>query len=66
MEVFVIINNTGIKINVDVNAKNWLTKVYVIKNAKNWLTKAYVIKELWGIIVYVTATVINHVKLDNV
>ena len=26
MEVFVIINNVGIKINADVNAKNWLKK----------------------------------------
>ena len=32
MQVFVIINNVGIMINADANAKNWLTKGYVIKN----------------------------------
>ena len=30
MQVFVIIKKDGIKINADVNAKNWLTKEYVI------------------------------------
>ena len=32
MQVFVIINNVLIKISVEVNVKNWLTKVNVIKN----------------------------------
>ena len=30
MQMFVIISNLRMKINVDVNAKNWLTKEYVI------------------------------------
>ena len=30
--MYVIINKVGIKINSDVNAKNWLAKEYVIKN----------------------------------
>ena len=32
MQLFVIINNVGRKINVDVNAKNQFIKVYVIKD----------------------------------
>ena len=32
MQVFVIMNNIGIVINADVNAKNWLKKKYVIKD----------------------------------
>ena len=32
MQVFVIINNVGIMINMDANVKNWLIKVYVIKD----------------------------------
>ena len=31
-KMFVIINNVGIKINVDMNVKNQLIKEYVIKN----------------------------------
>ena len=31
MQVFVIINKDGIRINADVNTKNWLAKEYVIK-----------------------------------
>ena len=31
MQVFVIINKDGIRINADVNAKNWLAKECVIK-----------------------------------
>ena len=50
MQVFVIINNVGIMINADVDAKNWLTKEYVIK-------------DLFGIQVIVN--VINHVMLEN-
>ena len=30
MQVFVTVNNVEIKINADVNVKNWLTKQYVI------------------------------------
>ena len=32
MQVFVIIKKDGIKINADVNVKNWLTKEGVIKD----------------------------------
>ena len=32
MQVFVTTNNVGIKINLVVNVKNWLTKVHVIKD----------------------------------
>ena len=32
MQVFIIINNAGLKINIDKNAKNWLTKEYAIKD----------------------------------
>ena len=32
MQLFVIINNDGIMINIDVNVKNWLIKVYAIKD----------------------------------
>ena len=32
MQVFVTISNAGMKINVGVNAKNWLIKMYVIKD----------------------------------
>ena len=32
MQVFVIINNVGMMINVDANVKNWLIKVYAIKD----------------------------------
>ena len=46
MQVFVIINNVGIMINADANAKNWLTKEYVIK-------------DLFGIQVIVNVSVIN-------
>ena len=31
MQVFRIMNKDGMKVNADVNAKNWLTKEYVIK-----------------------------------
>ena len=32
MQVFVIINNVGMVINVVANVKNWLIKVFVIKD----------------------------------
>ena len=32
MQVFVIVNNVGIMINAELNAKNWLIKEYVIKD----------------------------------
>ena len=47
MQVFVIVNNVGIKINADVNVNNWLTKKYVINN-------------LFGILVIVSVNAINH------
>ena len=41
MQVFVIVNNVRMKINADVNVKNWLTKGYVI-----WVRgKGYVLFE---------------------
>ena len=47
MQVFVIIKKDGMKINADVNVKNWLTKEYVIK-------------DLFGILTVVNVNVINH------
>ena len=51
-QVFLTINNTGIKINVDMNAKNWLAKLFVIK-------------DLIVILVYVIVNVTNHV-IENI
>ena len=48
MQVFVRINNVGLMIHVDFNAKNWLTKKDVIK-------------DLFGILVYANVNVINRV-----
>ena len=53
MQVFVIVNNVGIKINADVNVKNWLTKEYVIK-------------DLLRILVIVNVNVINDVMLESI
>ena len=53
MEVFVIINNVGMKVNAGVNVKNWLIKVVVIK-------------DLFGMLVTVNGNEINHVMLDNI
>ena len=53
MQVFVIINNIGTMINVDVNAKNSLIKVYVIK-------------DLFEILAIVSVNVINHVMLVSI
>ena len=53
MQVFVIINKDGIKINADVNGKSWLKKEYVIKN-------------LIGILAVVNVNVINDVMLWNI
>ena len=51
--MFLIINNVEIKINVNVNAKNWLTKVYVVN-------------DLFGILVTVNVNMINDVMLENI
>ena len=51
--MFVIINNVGIKINADVNAKNQLIEECVIKN-------------LFGILVIVSVNVIKRVMLGNI
>ena len=51
MQVFAIINKDEIKINADVNAKNWLTKEYVIK-------------DLFRVQAIVNVNVINH-KIVN-
>ena len=53
MQVFVIINNFGIMINANVNAKNWLAKEYMIKH-------------LFGIQVIVNVNVINNAMLENI
>ena len=53
MQVFVIINKGGRKINAGVNVKNWLTKVYAIK-------------DLFRILVIVSMNVINHVILVSI
>ena len=42
MQVLVIINKDGIKINADGNAKNWLTKEYVIKDLNKTLANVNV------------------------
>ena len=53
MQVFVIIKNVGMMINAGVNAKNWLIK-------------AYAIKDLFGILVVVSASVINPLILESI
>ena len=53
MEVFVIINQDGMRINADVNAKNWLKKEYVIN-------------DLFWILSTVNMNVIDHVMLKNI
>ena len=53
MQVFVIVNKGGMKINADVNAKNKLLKVYVIK-------------DLFGILLIVSVNVINYVILESI
>ena len=53
MQLFVVINNVGIKINVDVNVKNQLIKEYVTK-------------DLFGILVIVNVNVIKTVILMNI
>ena len=53
MQVFVIINNVRIKINADVNVKNWLTKEYAMK-------------DLFGILARGNVNVTNYVTLENI
>ena len=53
MQLFVIINNVGIKINPDVNAKNQLIKEYMIK-------------DLFRIPRIVSVNVIKRVMLANI
>ena len=53
MQVLVTINKDGMKTNVGVNVKNWLTKECVMK-------------DLFGILVIVSVNVINHVILGNI
>ena len=53
MQVFLIINNVGIKINADLNVKNRLIKMCLTK-------------DLFGILVIVSVNVINHVMLENI
>ena len=51
--VFVIINNVAMMIMAG-------------ENGKNWLIKAYAIKDLFGILVIVSANVINPVILVSI
>ena len=53
MQVFVITNNNGIKINIDVNVKNQLKKEDVIQH-------------LFKILETMNVKVINHVILENI
>ena len=53
MELFIIVNNAGMKINVDVNVKNYLKKEHVIK-------------DLFRILVIANVNVINLVILENI
>ena len=53
MQVFVLINEYGMKINADVNVKNWLIKEYGTN-------------DLSGIQVIVNVNVINYVMLENI
>ena len=53
MQVFVTINNTGMKINAGVNVKNWLMKVYVTK-------------DFFGILETVSVNVMNLVMLVSI
>ena len=52
MEVFVIMNDVAIMINVHANVKNWLIK-------------AYLIKDIFEILVIVSVNVINYVMLAS-
>ena len=52
MQVFVIINKDGMRINADVNAKNRITMEYVIK-------------DLFGLLATANVNVRNHVMLEN-
>ena len=53
MQVFVIINRNGMKVNANLNVRNSLTKEYVIK-------------DLIGIIEIVNVNMINHVILEKI
>ena len=53
MQVFVIINKDGMRINTDVKAKNSLTKEYVIK-------------DLIGFTAIVNVNVIDNTMLENI
>ena len=53
MQVFVLINEYGMKINADVNVKNWLIKEYETE-------------DLPGIQVIVNVNVINYVMLETI
>ena len=53
MQVFVTINEDGMKVNADLNVENCFTKEYVIK-------------DLSGIQVIVNLNMINHVMLENI
>ena len=53
MQVFVIINKDGMKINSYVNAKNGLTKEYMIR-------------DLFGILAIVNVNMMNDVILENI
>ena len=50
MQVFVTLNKDGMKINADLNEKNWLTKEYLIKSLSE----------------IVNVNVINYVMSENI
>ena len=53
MQVFAIVNNSGIMRNADVNIKNWFKKVYAIKY-------------LFGVRVIANVNVKDHAMLENI
>ena len=78
MQVFAILNKRVIKINVDVNVNDWLTEDYVIKdffrivimipsaiNHDKFWRIFRLLKDLFGILVIIIVSVVNHVILDN-
>ena len=53
MQLFVIINNVELKINIDANVRNSFTKVYAIK-------------DMLGMLVIANANVLSHVILESI
>ena len=53
MQLFVIINNVELKINIDANVRNSFRKVYAIK-------------DMLGMLVIANANVLSHVILESI